>query len=111
MADGSAITTSASGKKSAIKDPDAVLDFSFDWSDWLAEVGDTIIQHAFNVTDPDGATVPMVVTSTVRANGIVTAFVSGGTVGKTHALTCRITTGSTPPRIDERTLFVKIRER
>lgn len=109
--DGNAITTSATGKKSAIKDPEATLDFSFDWSDWLAETGDLLTDHQFTIVDPAGATEPLVEVQTLRAEGIVTAFVSGGTVGMTHTLTCRVTTDSIPPRIDERTLSIKIRER
>jgi hypothetical protein len=110
--DGNAITTSSTGRKSAIKDPNSTLDYSWDWRDWLAQVGDSIVTATFIVTDPEGATTPLVVASSVHFDGMVTAFVSGGTVGKTHKLTCRITTNSTPtPRTDDRSLYIIIRER
>jgi hypothetical protein len=109
MADGSAITVSASGKKSAIKDPDALLDFPFEWADWLTDIGDTYSTHEFLTVDPDDATTPLVVENSDHLSGVITAFVSGGTLGKTHELTCRITTVG--GRIDDRTLFLKIKAR
>lgn len=108
--DGSAITVSYSGRKSSIKDPAATLDYPFDWSDWLAEVGDTILDATATVDD-FGATVPLVIESLTKFAGIVTIFVSGGQVGHFHDLTVHIITTSTPARIDERTLRLKIKER
>lgn len=109
MADGSAITVSPTGKKSAVKDPDAVLDFPFDWSAWLTDVGDTYGSHSFVVADPAGVATPLVVASSSHVGGVVTAFVSGGTLDQTHALTCRLTTAG--GRIDDRTLYIKVRAR
>lgn len=111
MTDGNAISTSGTGKKSTIKDPQATLDYSFYWKDWLAEIGDEIAVLTASVDNPAGAAVPLTIVSQTHFDGIATVFVSGGTLGKEHALRCRIATSSTPPRVDERTLYIKIRER
>ena len=96
----------ASGKPTITKDPNAVLDYSWDWSDWLAEISPTsaIASHAI-ITD--GVTKD----SSSSDGAIVTAIISGGTVGQTASATCRITTDDTPPRIEDRTLYFKIKER
>lgn len=111
--DGNAITTKPSGKKYAVKDPNAVLDFTFDWTDWLADLGDTYQTHDFIIEDPDGAGVPLVEGQSFYQDGKITVFLSGGTTGMTHKVTCRITTfgsGGTV-RIDDRSLYVQIKER
>ena len=56
------------------KDPDAVLDYTFDWSDWLTPIGDTI-QSVMFLVDPSLT----VVNSTHDATKAV-VFVSGGVV-------------------------------
>ena len=100
---------SASGKASIVKDPNAVLDYTFDWTDWLAsadEPDDTIASVVFAIAGST-ATVGTVVNNGTTA----TAWVSGGAVGETAALSCKITTVNAPARVDERTVFIKIRER
>ena len=86
---------------SFVKDPDAVLDYSFSWVDWLAE-GETIV--AFEVT-PAGVTLD----SASHDAGVVTAWVSGGTLRTPASLTCRITTSQ--GRVDDRTITLRVRER
>jgi hypothetical protein len=84
------------------KDPGSVLDYTVDWTDWLADVSDTIS------------------TSSVTASGItkdssnnttakVTAWLSGGTAGQMPSATYRIVT--TGGRTDERTIYFNIKER
>lgn len=87
------------------KDPDAVLDYSFDWGAWLAD-GESIASHAVTV---DGVTLD----SNSIGGDVVTAWVSGGTAapGEVASITCRITTDSLPARVDQRTVYLKIRER
>ena len=85
------------------KDPNAILDYSWDWSAWLT-TPETIASYAF---DLDGLTQ----IAATQAAGVVTIVVSGGTVGKTHSLRCRITTNATAPRTDDRTILLKIRDR
>lgn len=82
------------------KDPDAILDYTFDWGDFLTPSDDTIFSVSWVVDD--GLTVGTHATTATTA----TAFVSGGTVGQLLKLTCRITT--TGGRIDDRTILLKI---
>ncbi len=85
-----------------LKDPDALLDYVFDWSAWVA-TGETIASKV--VTVPAGITL----TSSPYTGTTVTAWVSGGTVGQTYPVACRITTNQ--GRTDERTLFLQVRQR
>lgn len=91
------------GKPEIEKDPNAVLDYAFDWTGWLAVVGDTIADVLF-IPDP----ALTLVSFSFDAN-TATAFISGGVVGDKLSLTCRITTNNTPtPRVDDRTIWIKI---
>lgn len=87
------------------KDPDATLDYSLNWADWLAEVpGDSIANMYVNTSS--GVQVP--------AQGIVGGSVTGvlvrsGAVGTIEEITIRIST--TQGRIDERTIKLLIRQR
>ena len=84
------------------KDPDAVLDFKFDWSGWLTGA-EAISSYTIDVDT--GLTVD----SDSDAAGVVTVWLSGGTVGTTYAVRCEIVTSDS--RTDERTLFVKVKQR
>lgn len=87
------------------KDPDAVLDYSFDWSDWL-QAGELIASHVVTV---DGVTK----NSDTRSGAVVTAWISGGeaTGGSPASVTCSVTTDSVPARTEHRTVYLRIRER
>lgn len=87
-----------------IKDPSATLDYSWDWSAWLDEVGDTIASAT--VTVPAGLTavgVPVV------AEDVVTQRVSGGTVDDAYTLVCQITT--VDGLVDERSIYLTVSNR
>ena len=87
------------------KDPNATLDYTFDWSSYLTPIGDTISTVTWILSN--GLTKVSQSNTTTTA----TAFVSGGTVGETATLTCRITTNSIPPRVDDRSILLKIVDR
>ena len=87
---------------SNIKDPSAVLDWMFDWSDWLAS-GETIIDHT--ITVDTGITND----SSTEDAGKVTVWLSGGTAGINYKVACLITTSA--GRTDERTLWIKVTDR
>jgi len=86
------------------KDPDAVLDYGFDWSDWMvnndsitastwaAETGITIDSE-----DEDGN------------NNTATVWLSSGTSGRQYRVTNTITTQG--GRVDERTLVVIVQNK
>ena len=85
-----------------VKDPDAVLDYSFDWSDWL-DVTETI--SSYTIDADTGITVD----SDSESAGVVTVWLSGGTAGQTYAVRCEIVTSDS--RTDERTMLIKVQER
>lgn len=84
------------------KDPDAKLDYSIDWSEWLA-TGDAILSAAW--------TVPVGITKELeqKTTEAVTVWLSGGSAGSDYKVACEITT--TDARVDERTLTIMVRER
>lgn len=95
----------SAGKATIKKDPNATLDYSFDWTAWLALAADTI---ASVVWIKDAALTVVSQSFTART---ATVFLSGGVAGTVLSLTCRITTNSTPPRVEDRTVYLKIVER
>lgn len=86
--------------KQYIKDPDAVLDYQFDWTTWLN--GDTISSYTVTV---DGVTLD----SDSNTTTAVTAWVSGGTAGAVATVACEIVTAG--GRTDERTIKLVIQNR
>ena len=85
-----------------LKDPSAVLDYVFDWTEWLA-TGETITDHT--ITADTGITVD----SSTEDAGKVTVWLSGGTAGINYKVACKITTSA--GRTDERTIWIKVVER
>lgn len=83
------------------KDPSAVLDYTFDWSEWLGE-GEVITAHAVTV---DGATLD----SSGLVGAVITAWVSGGTNGRVATVTCEITTNA--GRTDQRSGKILVSDR
>ena len=87
--------------RSFVKDPNAVLDYEWDWSAWLGT--DTIASHT--VTAATGLTVD----SSTATSTAVTAWLSGGSVGASYAVTCHVVTAA--GREDDRTVTVTVMER
>jgi hypothetical protein len=83
-----------------LKDPDATLDYTFDWAEWLG--GDTISSAVVTVTGGNKG-------ATSNTPSAVTVWVSGGTAGQTITVACKITTSA--GRIDERSFRLKVRAR
>lgn len=84
------------------KDPDAVLDWVWDWSDWLAP-GETISVSDFTVSagldlDSDSNTLAS-----------ATAWLSGGVPGTPYLVANRITTSA--GRTDERSITIRVKNR
>ena len=96
-----------------VKDPDACLDYVFDWaaltngrgrSDWL-QVGETIVSAVVTVStglvkDSD---------EIKDANTSVAVWLSGGAAQTEYTVACRVTTSM--GRRDERTINVYVSER
>lgn len=96
-----------------LKDPDAVLDYLFDWAaltngngstDWLS-VGETITDHTITVTT--GLTVDSSALTNTATSVIV--WLSGGTAGGQYDVTCHIVTSA--GREDDRTIKVMCTQR
>ena len=90
-------------EKSFIKDPDATLDYAFDWSTYWLQDDESIISHI--VTVSSGLTKDM----ESENSGIVTVWLSGGNVGENYEVSCRIVTSF--GRTDDRTIKIMVRER
>lgn len=80
----------------------AILDYGFNWSDWLAD-GETITASTWTV--PTGISEG----ANSRDDTSVKVWLSGGTVGETYLISCKITT-SVSPRADERSLIVMVEQ-
>jgi hypothetical protein len=85
-----------------LKDPDAVLDYVFDWSSWLAS-GETISTAVITVASG--------LTKDSESNTSTTAkaWLSGGTENGRYTITCRITTNQ--GRTDDRSAVVRVSNR
>lgn len=83
------------------KDPDARLDYTVNWTDWLGT--DYIVSAATSVQT--GLTLyTQAFTSTVH-----TIWLTGGSAGQEYNVTSRIYTNA--GRIDDRTFKIKVSER
>jgi hypothetical protein len=84
-----------------VQDPEARLDYTWNWAPWLTGNDDTI--SSATVFVPDGLTAdgePLV------DEAVVTQMVSGGALGSSYKMTCRITTDG--GRINERSIYLII---
>ncbi len=86
----------------AKKDPDATLDYVWDWTAWLADA-ETISTVTWLV--PDGIDED----STSNTDTTATIWLSGGTLGSAYEITCRITTNQ--GRIDDRSKRIIVKSR
>lgn len=87
------------------KDPDAVLDYVYDWAPWLA-AEETIDERVVTVTGSDGE---LAIDTTSATDDAVTVWLSGGTHGVKYRVACLIITSA--GRTDERTFTVSVRNR
>jgi len=87
---------------SILKDPDAVLDYGFNWEDWLAD-GETISASSWDVES--GLTVD----SSSFDDTQTVVWLSGGTVGEEYVITNHIVTSA--GREDDRSHTIKMKER
>ena len=81
------------------KDPDAKLDWIFDWSSWLAP-SETIATSTFIVS------AGLTVESDTKTAISTTVWLSGGQTGQVYQVTNRITTNQN--RIDDRSIRIRV---
>jgi len=85
------------------KDANAVLDYTLDWSQWLA-TGDDLATSTWTTT-----TGLVKDSDVLDADNTTTVWLSGGTAGQTYVATNRITT--TGGRTEDRSITVFVTER
>jgi len=83
------------------KDPDAVLDYAFDWSSWLA-TGETIT--SYTITEDTGITVD----SDSNTDDTVTVWLSGGIANVRYKIVCHIVTSA--GRENDRTFVIHVKD-
>jgi hypothetical protein len=90
------------------KDPNAVLPYRFDWSEWLE--GDTITDAMFEVSPADSG---LVIESQSFDAATCTVWLSGGVAGQTYTVTCRVfpESGTAHGMRDDRSILVRVKER
>ena len=89
-----------------LKDPEAVLDYQFDWSEeWLegGEPPERILTHVITVP-PE-----MTLDKSEEADGKIAVWLSGGTAGENYKVACLVETSA--GRTDERTIWIKVTNR
>ena len=89
--------------KTYTKDPQAFLDYSIDWSAWLAD-NETIVTSTWAADSAD-------LTLSLLANDgtLTTVWIAGGEAGKDYLVTNTITT--VDGRIDERSITLTCEQR
>lgn len=79
-----------------IIDPSDVLDWKFDWTNWLQE-GEAILAYVLTVSE--GITLD----TDSESEGVVTYWLSNCTAGNWYKVACKITTNA--GRTKERTMY------
>lgn len=87
------------------KDPASTVDYSLDWSAWLAS-GESITGTSWFLTPSD--TGAPTLGAQIEADALQGIYVSGGTPGCRYRLTCHIETDA--GRTGERSLTLRIME-
>jgi len=102
--------TIISGRANIDKDPNSQLDYIWDWTAWLAPINDSITSVSF-VLDQG-----LVLVSSNIAGPTVVAFIActPGLVAQNPPqilkAVCRITTASNPDRVEDRTIYMRIKD-
>ena len=88
--------------KKFAKDPNAVLDYTINWTAWLAPAGDAITNAT--ATAPSGITID----SVSKTSTTTTVWLSGGVTGTKYDVVVHITTAG--GRQDDRTIQIEVKE-
>ncbi len=105
----------ADRRQEIVKDPDAILDYTFPWADWL----DTDTISSVTITLADSATLALAshldhaqipsAGYTITGNNTVIVWLKGGAARDRASVSCAITTAG--GRTDERTFYVRVAEK
>lgn len=80
-----------------------VFDYTFDWTDHLTDIGDSVLSYTVTV-DSNG-----VKDTDSRTGNLITVWVSGGSPNRIILITCIITTASVPARVITKWIRIKIK--
>lgn len=88
------------------KDPQAVLTYTFDWSEWLP-TGDSIASVVYTAQARSNDPTPIVIDSSGTQSGTLTyVTLSAGQLDKIYIITAKVTT--TDGLVDRRSFRVKV---
>lgn len=85
-----------------VKDPDATLDWAWDWSNWLAP--SEVITSSLFILSPGITQV-----SASNTGSSATIWLSGGSPGQPYSVTNRVTTNQ--GRTDDRSITIRVKDR
>ncbi len=87
-----------------LKDPDARLDYTFNWADWLKD--DAIQLSSWFIAGP---TAEVTIVTQTNTASVATVWLEGGVSGNKVTVTNRITTIGN--RIDDRSMEITIMQK
>jgi hypothetical protein len=92
------------------KDPQATLDYSIDWSDWLTANAD-VATSIWTVSSITGDPTPLHLNanSIAAVTNVTTVYIDAGSSGNTYTVTNKVTT--TNSLIDERYFRIRVQNR
>lgn len=90
-----------------IKDPDAVDYYPITWVRWLDSGESVLVSDWFIVNDDFTLAIDLAISTAT----LTTVYLSGGTLGSEYLVTNRITTDSTPPRVADQTIRIRVRNK
>jgi hypothetical protein len=91
------------------KQPVEVKDYPIDYSDWLAEVADTISDVAASVVCLTNAQdTDLIISNLVMTPTAVSVWLSGGTSGERYKVSVDVTTAA--GRVDQSEFIVKVKD-
>lgn len=79
------------------------LDYPFDWTAWLTDIGDSIASYEFNV--PTG----LLKTADTLDGAVVVPWLTVSRPGYLYTVDCTITTDSSPPRKRTKSILIDTR--
>ena len=90
------------------KDPEAELDYTLDWSEYLPE-GVALSTASWSIDSISGDSDPLVAGASTIVGEQTTVVISGGTVGNIYTVRCTITTDN--GNTDRRSFRISVKNR
>lgn len=94
------------------KDPDATIDITLDWEPVFTDAKDTVKSGSASVVmgAPAGGGSGLTNMGDTIVGTKQTVFLSGGPLAGDYPVTFRVSSASTPPRVFDRTVIIKIED-